>query len=481
MAPGNFSKTSSRIQLAIAAAVVLGGAFIVLRPAERPALARAHALASLARTGEARLVKADPLPDLESPMCEWQPASGEQTMVALMQQRQENRAAAVAEKNAERQPDMRSDLKPVRMIKDPYAAYSAVAVDPINNEVVMTDENLFQILVYDRMANTPAQAKMTEPKRIISGENTKIEFQCGLYIDPKNGDIYAVNNDTVDTLVIFDRQSKGDVEPSREVETPHGTFGIAVDEAKNEMYLTLQHDSAMVVFDKYAKKADSPKRLLQGEKTGLADPHGIALDTKNGWMFISNHGAVSSRRPRTPEEAAGGSRRRKPKDNWPLERANAIAGSGRSLPPSIIVHDMKASGDVAPIRVISGPKTGLNWATGLAVDSENGDLYVANDMDNSILVFDVKDQGDVAPKRKIKGPKTGLGNPTGVWVDMENKEVWAANFMNHSATVYPLGATGDVAPKRVIRSGPTDEPALGIGNPHPVAYDSKRDQILVPN
>ena len=109
------------------------------------------------------------------------------------------------------------------------------------------------------------------------------------------------------------------------------------------------------------------------------------------------------------------------------------------------------------------------------------DLYVANDMDNSILVFDVKDQGDVAPKRKIKGPKTGLGNPTGVWVDMENKEVWAANFMNHSATVYPLGATGDVAPKRVIRSGPTDEPALGIGNPHPVAYDSKRDQILVPN
>ena len=142
---------------------------------------------------------------------------------------------------------------------------------------------------------------------------------------------------------------------------------------------------------------------------------------------------------------------------------------------------MKASGDVAPLRVISGPKTGLNWATGLAIDPERGDLYVANDMDNSILVFDVHASGDVAPKRKIKGPKTGLGNPTGVWVDLKNQEVWAANFMNHSATVYPLSANGDVAPKRVIRSGPTDEPALGIGNPHPVAYDTKRDQILVPN
>jgi DNA-binding beta-propeller fold protein YncE len=196
-------------------------------------------------------------------------------------------------------------------------------------------------------------------------------------------------------------------------------------------------------------------------------------------MFISNHGAVSSRSPRDPNAPATG--RRKPKENWPLERANAIAGSGRSLPPSIIVHDMKAQGDVPPLRVITGPKTGLNWATGLAVDSERGDVYVANDMDNSILVFDVKDNGDVAPKRKIKGPKTGLGNPTGVWVDLKNQEVWAANFMNHSATVYPLNANGDVAPKRVIRSGPIEEPALGIGNPHPVAYDTKREQILVPN
>src|SRR5262249_25902348 len=152
---------------------------------------------------------------------------------------------------------------------------SSVAVDPINNEVVVTDENLFQIMVYSRTTNTPPTAKMSEPKRVIAGLNTKIEFQCGLYIDPKTGDIYAVNNDTVDTLVIFNRNAKGNALPTRELETPHGTFGIAVDEAKEEMYLTLQHDSAMVVFNKYAEKNASPLRLLQGEKTGLADPHGV--------------------------------------------------------------------------------------------------------------------------------------------------------------------------------------------------------------
>ena len=76
-----------------------------------------------------------------------------------------------------------------------------------------------------------------DPKRIIAGEDTKIEFQCGLYIDPENGDIYAVNNDTVDTLVIFDRDAKGNTEPTRELKTPHGTYGIAVDEDANELFL----------------------------------------------------------------------------------------------------------------------------------------------------------------------------------------------------------------------------------------------------
>ena len=45
--------------------------------------------------------------------------------------------------------------KPVRVIHDPYSDFSSVAVDPAHNEVVVTDENLFNLLVYDRTANTP--------------------------------------------------------------------------------------------------------------------------------------------------------------------------------------------------------------------------------------------------------------------------------------------------------------------------------------
>ena len=233
-------------------------------------------------------------------MCAPVAPSREEMLLAAMEWRQDARDAALAARPAPAQnrgtaqsritTQDRSQLKPIRWIRDPYAAFSSVAVDPINNEVVLTDENLFQILVYDRTANTPPAARSTEPKRIIAGLKTKIEFQCGLYIDPTNGNIYAVNNDTVDTLVIFDRNAKGDVSPTRELETPHGSFGIAVNESTQEMFLSLQHDSAMVVFRKYAEKDEPPLRLLQGEATGLADPHGVALDSKNGWVFIANHG-----------------------------------------------------------------------------------------------------------------------------------------------------------------------------------------------
>jgi hypothetical protein len=47
--------------------------------------------------------------------------------------------------------------------------------------------------------------------------------------------------------------------------------------------------------------------------------------------------------------------------------------------------------------------------------------------------------------------------------------------------VYPLLANGDVPPLRVIRSGAADEPALLIVNPGGVGYDTRREELLVPN
>jgi DNA-binding beta-propeller fold protein YncE len=405
----------------------------------------------------------------EPPPRRFPPRAGEMPLrAAFLQERVAEAAAAAAA------PEL-TQRKPERMIRDPYSAYSAVAVDTAHNEVVLTDENLFNVLVYDRQAKS--SSSMTELKRIIGGLKTKIEFQCGLYIDPFNGDIYAVNNDTIDTLVIFSRQAVGDVKPDRELHTPHGTFGTAVDEGRKELFLTVQHDSAIVVFNKMAKGTEAPLRVIQGDSTGLADPHGMALDTKNNLLYVTNHGSVHQVRP--SERPAS---KRSPRiPGWPLTRDDAVPGSGKMLPPSITVYSKDASGNAAPLRVIQGPKTQMNWPTGIAVDPEADEIFVANDGGNSILVFKASVGGDVAPVRVLKGPKSLVSNPTGVYLDKKNNELWVANFGNHTATVYKPKAEGDTAPIRVIRSAPPDRGVPGMGNPHPIAYDTTREQILVPN
>src|SRR5436305_4437556 len=114
-----------------------------------------------------------------------------------------------------------SDRAPTRVIHDSYPTYSAIAVDHDSNLILLQDENLFGIKEFDRLTNTPPSARFSEPKRVIAGDKTKMEFNCGLYIDPRTGDIYSITNDTVDTMAVFSRSASGNVAPDRELHTPH--------------------------------------------------------------------------------------------------------------------------------------------------------------------------------------------------------------------------------------------------------------------
>ncbi|MEE8477580.1 MAG: beta-propeller fold lactonase family protein, partial [Gemmatimonadales bacterium] len=341
---------------------------------------------------------------------------------------------------------------------------------------VVGDENLFQILVYDRLADTPPGARFTEPKRVIAGPDTGIEFVCGLYVDQPSGDIYAIHADTAAVMQVFTREQQGNVQPVRELHTGGEARGrgFAVDSENEELFIASQHNSAVAVWHKYAEGEEPPIRLLQGDRTLLANPSGLALDKRNDLLFVANQGQVSSRSAEgvDPELLAS---------NRPLGIRLAVRGSGRFLPPSINVYHRTASGDTPPLRVIGGPRTQLNWPAAIVVDERTGELFVANDTGNSVLVFRADASGDVAPIRVLKGPDTGLDSPAGVFVDAKNDELWVANYGNHSLTVFSTTADGNTAPLRTIRSGPAGNRALMIGNPGAVAYDSKREQILAPN
>ena len=170
-------------------------------------------------------------------------------------------------------------------------------------------------------------------------------MMCGVYIDPVTLDTYVVNNDTQDWLAIFSKNARGNVAPDRVLAVPHATFGIAVDEGRQELYLTVQDDNSVVVYRKMASGNEPALRKLEGDNTHLEDPHGIAVDTKDDLLFVSNHGSVSYR-----ENGLG-----------PRRGSSFLRGSGKFASPSITVYAREAQGNTAPLRVIEGPQTRLNW------------------------------------------------------------------------------------------------------------------------
>jgi DNA-binding beta-propeller fold protein YncE len=374
--------------------------------------------------------------------------------------------------------------KPVRYLKDPYPAFSAVAVNPENDMVMVTDENLFRIVEYSRRDNAPNTSTITQPRREIGGPNTRAEMMCGTYIDPQTLDVYVTNNDTQNWLPVFSREAKGNAVPDRLLMTPHRTWGIAADEQRQELYLTIQDPPIVMVYRKQAANNEAPLRMLEGDATQLADPHGIALDMTRNLMIISNHG----HRRFYGGDGHAINTMREPWEQWisRLDDLNSpprrrLPGLGQFDMPSITIYQRGVAGNTPPLRVIKGPKTQLNWPSHVAVHQGRGEIFVANDADDSVLVFRESDSGDVAPIRVIKGARATVKNPTGLTVDEKNNELWVASMGNYTVSVFPVTANGNAQPIRTIRGGPADHVALMIGNPGAVGYDSKRKEILVPN
>jgi len=347
-------------------------------------------------------------------------------------------------------------LQPVRTIRDLDPTYSSISLDLRNNEIILQDNNLWSYRVFNRTDNTPPAARFTEPKRIVAGDKTEIQFNNGLYVDPKNSDIYSVESDVGDKMVVFPHDASGNVAPKRQLHTMHRVYNIAVDEAKSELFVTVEFPPEVDVYRKEASGEELPIRRLFGPNTGLNSVHGIVIDEKNQLLYVNTWGHYSD---------------------------FTKPGTGTYEDPAIKVYPLYASGDMKPLRVIQGDKTQLDWPGAMKLNPENGDMYVANDIGQSLLVFGniLTANGNIAPVRAIKGPKTKLSYPTGVALDLTNREVWVSNMGAASATVYPLMADGDVAPSRIVRSAPDGKRALNFGRTTALAYDSKREELLVPN
>ncbi len=256
-----------------------------------------------------------------------------------------------------------------------------------------------------------------------------------------------------------------------------------------------------------ADSVRSPDRVITGPHTLLCEPSAIAVGPR-GETYVLNHIRRNWSKPSEPpgdgwttwvtvyDSAARG-------DAAPI-RALGIApmsGSGaggiavdrggylyltselgKSLDEgSVAVFEAGADGNVSPMRVLSGSRTGLQRPRALTVD-RHGNLYVVNsqekDGDKAVRVFTASSEGNVVPCRVIAGPKTGLDQPAALTVDRRDR-LYVANAgrfpESNRILIFDAGARGDRSPLRTLT-------ALEISDrmyrPRRAALDS-RDSLYV--
>src|SRR5216117_370901 len=376
------------------------------------------------------------------------------------------------------------DRAPARMIADPNPVFRAVVLDAEHGEVFMANDKESagtSVLVYP--TQFPPTNRILEPRRRIAGPKTDLGMVCGLALSIEHGELYSVSGET-GTLNVYPLDSTGNVGPARRLRgvMPRASAGVFLDVKNDELFITTEHVNRISVYPRTFQQDQEPLRYIQGPTTGLADPHGIYVDSETNEIFVSNHG--NWRKTETGEGEVRGPdslTRTSLGYNIPGRALPLAPSTGKFLPPSITVHSRTASGNAALLRMIQGPHTLLNLPDGLYRDPVSGEIIVANSGDDSVLFFDKDASGDAAPVRVLKGTATKMKGPAGVSIDAKRNELWVASWDGHIAGVFPRTANGNVAPLRVIRTAAESAPLASMGRIGAVAYDPKRKEILAPN
>ena len=357
-------------------------------------------------------------------------------------------------------------IPPIRSVADPFPTFDGIALDLENDRVIFSDENRHSLLVYDRAAGSLSN-ETTEPVQWVFGPKTQLGYIAGVEVDPSRKEFYTVNNDGGDRMVVFAYGDHGDVQPRRTLILPHQSWGIALAPTRDELAITVQQSNAISLFKRGARGTEAPIRTIRGLATELEDPHGVFFDEVHNELVTANHGNWTQIRPYTPYD--------------PIVTDVGEYKSGAFHPSAITFHPADANGDVPPLRTIEGALTGLNWPMGIDVDLTHDEIAVANYGDSSVRIFRRGDKGNVQPVRVLRGALTEIAGPVSVAIDTKHDEVWVANYGDHTAVVFQRTASGNVRPKRIVRNAPKDTPTCGFTNASAAAYDSKRDEILVPN
>ncbi|TMB04001.1 MAG: hypothetical protein E6J64_13590 [Deltaproteobacteria bacterium] len=253
------------------------------------------------------------------------------------------------------------------------------------------------------------------PLRVLEGQKTGISRSLhGIYVDIPNDEVVIPSN-VAGAILVFGRTQSGNTPPRRMIQGSrthlHSPQGVAVDNKHDELVVSNDTRQSILVFERAANGNVAPVREIIGPKTGITNPQGIVVDPVHDEIILSDEG-----------------------------------GKGTKMPPALRVFRRTDNGDVAPLRVISGSDTGMLRPRQIQLDTERDEVVIADrglvqefryDTPGFLAVWNRTDSGNVAPKKLIRGPKSQLTSPRSVYVDPKNGEYGAGDTNSHSIMVFP--------------------------------------------
>jgi hypothetical protein len=137
---------------------------------------------------------------------------------------------------------------------------------------------------------------------------------------------------------------------------------------------------------------------------------------------------------------------------------------------------LSVNGDVPPTRILAGNATEMVAPQQAFVDSESDELYVLDRGSNQILVYSAGAtvQADVAPIRRIGGPASGILNPTAFIVRPSIDQLTVINPTEVLTFTDFRNINGDVDPAGRVNGEATTFQNLAYGE-----FDSSNSLILV--
>jgi hypothetical protein len=279
--------------------------------------------------------------------------------------------------------------------------------------------------------------------------------------------VYVVQDTVNDTSILqFAATSNGNATPISTLTLPAGGPSSVAMDSSGSIYVGAATDNSISVYPAGSSGADSPRRTILGSDKSFSYPYLMTVDSHNS-LYVSDGAPCacvavfsnSNDDETSPQRMIKGDRTQM---NEPI--AFAVDGSGYLYVASLGLGPLRdegqievfapdATGNVAPLRVITGTKSAPLSPSGIAVDAK-GNVYINQGM--QILEYASGASDNAAPIRTIVPPAAdvisshlhvdGVGNVYVLVLQQINGSIMS------KIAKYPATATGRAVPESTFSS-----------------------------